>query len=456
MLLTQSQIKIVLILVSTLLLNKINIAQELPKEIELLPGFKDKLVFVKGGSYKMGSNASDAKFYDKPVHEVIVSDFYLGKYEVTIGLYKQFCKETSNPFPDFLEGKDANLPATKVSWKEANSFCKWLSKKIGLEIRLPFEAEWEYAARNRGQEIMYATPVGEFNQRGDEDGIDFIAPLPVGSFKANPLGIYDLTGNVSEWCADYFEEDYYLRSPLRNPTGALNAEKRTIRGGSYSDKEYDLRTTSRLIAYSKRKGYKDVGFRVCYSPEGERSLPVEVVLQTGHPAGVENAFYNKKGDLLATCGKDDLVKLWDVKNGRELRTFKGHNSSVISIAFSDDGKYMATAGYDYVIFIWEIETGRLVSALGEQSHADERESKNDFVGHTGPIRKLAFTSDGKYLISGSEHQKSFARNLPYGYSENTLIIWDLSSETMLKKIDSYHAQDGVKKMSKSMIVVRWK
>ncbi|HOT13415.1 MAG TPA: SUMF1/EgtB/PvdO family nonheme iron enzyme [Bacteroidales bacterium] len=199
----------------------------------------DKLwVTVEAGTFKMGCIRSDMNCLrnEEPVHEVYVNTFQMSKYEVTIGQYRMYCKATGKPEP---LGADS-LPANNISWYEAKEFAEWAG------CRLPTEAEWEYAARggNKNKKTLYSgsnyiDEVAWFSENSNSSA------HPVGKLKPNVLGIYDMTGNVWEWCFDWLS-DYSETSDI-NPTGRSTGTRKVKRGGSFSETNFesDLRVTYR-------------------------------------------------------------------------------------------------------------------------------------------------------------------------------------------------------------------
>ena len=262
-----------------------------PNFTETAAGLSLEMIAIQGGSFMMGSE--DGGSDEKPVHEVTVSDFYMGKYELTIAEYLVFCKETDSNYPEWLEkGNEYNIhengkkkdyykkrgmqesnenhPITGVSWDNVVAYCEWLSKKTGKTYRLPTEAEWEYAAgggvETHGRaSLKYASNndrLSSVNLHGDRaslkyagsNNIDEVAwydensdnkTHEVGTKKPNALGLYDMSGNVWEWCQDWFDEDYYKNSPKKNPQGAENGESRVLRGGSWLSCAADSRVALR-------------------------------------------------------------------------------------------------------------------------------------------------------------------------------------------------------------------
>ena len=197
-----------------------------------------------------------------PAHRVIVDDFYIQKYEVTQGDFELFMEVTGYTSSDeryedlrdeIPERFEDELPAV-ASWDDATAFCDWLGKAIDGDVRLPTEAEWEYAARARGQMLRYATPNGEAienetmaakleHTRYDEPPFEKPLPTRPGSFPPNPLGLHDMSGNVGEWVSDNYSAEYYQQSPVSNPQGPAEGERdifeglpyRVLRGGDYEE-----------------------------------------------------------------------------------------------------------------------------------------------------------------------------------------------------------------------------
>ncbi|MFI5303596.1 MAG: formylglycine-generating enzyme family protein [Nitrospiria bacterium] len=269
-------------------------------------------VFVKGGCYEMGDVFGDGDKNSKPVHTVCLNDFYFAKELVTLKEFKQFVDEThyqteaEEPFGETKEpvgcvgwnGKDwkvdkktnwrtpgfkqeDNHPVVCVTWKDSNKFAAWKNIKTSLAWRLPTEAEWEYAARNRGQKIKFSwgdgPPKGNVGDlafkdkvpnnpvwEGYNDGYPFTSP--VHAFKPNELGLFDMTGNVWEWVFDWFDEGYYKKSPKENPQGPMSGQMRVLRGGSWGNGDpLNIRTTYRgHFIPDARSSF--LGFRLALTP----------------------------------------------------------------------------------------------------------------------------------------------------------------------------------------------
>ena len=232
------------------------------------------MVYVEGGTFWMGS---ERDYYEKPVHEVTVSSFYMGKYEVTQEEYQAVMGSNPSMF------KGNNRPVEYVSWYDAVAYCNRLSKKEGFTpcysasgnnitcnwnangYRLPTEAEWEYAARGginkddyiySGSNDIYEVAWWYENSWG--------MTHDVGTKKANSLGIYDMSGNVWEWCWDWFNDAYYSKSPRNNPTGATAGSGRVYRGGSWIFDYVVFPVSNRYYNVPNFRD-DDLGFRVVRS-----------------------------------------------------------------------------------------------------------------------------------------------------------------------------------------------
>ena len=195
-------------------------------------GVSFNMVYVEGGTFQMGSN--DGYDSEKPVHSVTLSDYYIGQTEVTQELWQAVMG--SNPSASRLKG--AKNPVNDVSWNDCQEFISKLNRLTGGRFRLPTEAEWEYAARggnkSRGYIFSGSNYLGSVAWYFDNSGGE---AHPVGSKSPNELGLYDMSGNVWEWCSDRY--GYYPSSSQTNPTGASSGSYRVSRGGGwFSDAAY--------------------------------------------------------------------------------------------------------------------------------------------------------------------------------------------------------------------------
>ena len=189
-----------------------------------------EMVYVEGGMFRMGGTSeqgSDAYDNERPVHSVTLSGFHIGKYEVTQGLWREVMSEN----PSYNKSRD-DYPVENVSWEDCQEFIRKLNARTGLTFRLPTEAEWEYAARggrkSRGYKYSGSNSIGNVAWYDDNSGNH---THPVGEKKPNELGLYDMSGNVDEWCYDWYGD--YTAEAQRNPTGPVSGRNRLYRGGSY-------------------------------------------------------------------------------------------------------------------------------------------------------------------------------------------------------------------------------
>jgi len=233
---------------------------------------------------------------DKPVHEVCMDDFYIGKYEVTVGEFREFVnatgymtedeigdgcfvfigrewkKDKSKNWRNLDFSQDDTHPVSCVSWNDAVAYAEWLSGKLahagskegtGKRYRLPTEAEWEYAARSGGKAEKWAgtNNESELSDYAWYDKNSGRKTHPVGQKKPNGLGIYDMSGNVWEWVQDWYDEKYYSNSPKDNPKGADSGIYRVSRGGTWYNNKNRLRTLVRAQREPDKRA-DGTGFRL--------------------------------------------------------------------------------------------------------------------------------------------------------------------------------------------------
>lgn len=217
------------------------------------------MIYIPAGEFTMGSGRGDAD--ERLLHKVYLSGYYIDKYEVTFSQYDKFCEATGRGKPDDNGWGRENRPVINVSWKDAEAYAKWSGK------RLPTEAEWEKAAR-AGSEAEYCfgnaeSKLGEYAWYKSNSGGK---THPVGQKKPNQWGIYDMHGNVWEWCSDWYEGGYYKNSPYKNPQGPDSGIARVLRGGSWMSwverrhYAYPSRSANRYADIPKAR-YADYGFR---------------------------------------------------------------------------------------------------------------------------------------------------------------------------------------------------
>lgn len=232
---------------------------------------KMDFVFVKGGTFQMGSSDTPD---EQPIHTVTVPDLLVGMHEVTFEQYDQYCNQNPGcklPY-DFKWGR-ADRPVVHVSWHDANAYAAWLSQQTGQKVRLPTEAEWEYFAR-AGTTTKYWTgdsfPEDEANCK-DCDEKRPVMTVPVGSYDPNPWGLYDLTGNVQEWTGDDYQSSYKVASSDASAVVNHDTLNKAIRGGSWRSSLKDLTSSSRDKFVATRAN-KFIGFRLVMQPSS--TLPV--------------------------------------------------------------------------------------------------------------------------------------------------------------------------------------
>jgi formylglycine-generating enzyme required for sulfatase activity len=250
------------------------------------------LVYVRGGSFEMGSEKGESD--EKPVHIITLSNYFIGKYEVTVGQFRKFIAATGYKTSADINGgsylwngsqwklqpginweydalgfkrpeTEENHPVIHVSWTDALEYTKWLSSVTGKAFRLPTEAEWEFAARGGMSSNGYTfAGSNDINQVAWSLDNKSNQTFPVGKKQPNELGIYDMTGNVWEWCNDWYDADYYAKSPSTNPQGSKSGLFKVIRGGSWGGLSNFNRVTFRYRYFPGNRG-KFNGFRIAAS-----------------------------------------------------------------------------------------------------------------------------------------------------------------------------------------------
>ncbi len=220
---------------------------------------RQDMVYVEGGEFLMGDFGHldsveklpyTSQPYNKPLHKVVLDSFSISKYKVTYAEYDVYTKAKGLPLIEtekpgyFGEFRKPSVPAG-VPWQGAKDYCAWLGKMSKLPFDLPTEAQWEYAARARGQLLVFPTDDGYY--REDENVPSYEtrkiiangwSVYPIGLYPANPIGLYDLAGNGSEWMNDWFGENTYKEAAhYKNPTGPQSGTKKVVRGLDTGDKD---------------------------------------------------------------------------------------------------------------------------------------------------------------------------------------------------------------------------
>ncbi|MCB0290740.1 MAG: formylglycine-generating enzyme family protein [Calditrichaeota bacterium] len=269
---------------------------------ERIPEF----VFIKGGTFLMGSPVNEVERRENETqHLVEVSDFYIGKYPVTVGQFEMFISESNYQTDADKDGgsnvwsvvkwrkkagvnwrcdvkgdiqKNHQHPVIHVSWNDAAAYCQWLSQKSNARLRLPTEAEWEYACRAGTTTPFYtgenlttdqANYNGNYPYNKNPKGKYPDKTTPVGSYPPNAWGLCDMHGNVWEWCEDWYDDKYYdackQQGTVVNPTGPEKGSRRVLRGGSWRDVARNCRSANRS-SYRPANRNHLIGFRLVFVP----------------------------------------------------------------------------------------------------------------------------------------------------------------------------------------------
>ncbi len=226
-------------------------------------------VEIPGGSFFMGSNKSEAEFpYDETLHRVDIKAFKISKYEITFNQYDAFCEATGRAKPDDEGWGRGNRPVINITWYDAAAFAEWAG------YSLPTEAQWEYACRagtttafNTGDNLTtsQANYNGNYPYKNFPKGVFRGKTMPVGSFPPNKWGLYDMHGNVWEWCSDWYNGSY-IQSAQKNENKSQNNFCKVFRGGSWN--MYAKYCRSAYRNYIRPDfSFNYIGFRVVYSGE---------------------------------------------------------------------------------------------------------------------------------------------------------------------------------------------
>ncbi|HBG19781.1 MAG TPA: hypothetical protein DDY32_11050 [Desulfobulbaceae bacterium] len=251
------------------------------------PATNMEFVLVKGGCFPMGDTFGDGEKNEQPVHQVCVDDFYMGRYEVSVGEFRKFVSaanyrteaERRDGCAAWIAGKwvmdksrnwrdpgfpqDDSHPVVCMSWNDARAYADWMSG-TGSRYRLPTEAEWEYAAKSGGRDEKWSgtsdeSEVGGYAWSKENAGDQ---TQPAGRKKPNGLGLYDMSGNVFEWVGDWHSVDYYRDSPKDNPAGPSSGEEKALRGGSWDNRLKNIRTATRRRSSDPASRLTSDGFRL--------------------------------------------------------------------------------------------------------------------------------------------------------------------------------------------------
>ena len=221
-----------------------------------------EFVPLPGGCFQMGDTYGDGQGDEKPIHEVCVDGFRMGKYEVTNAQYRKFKPDHNSGAYDGNSLNGDNQPVVNVSWYDAVKYAEWLSERSGRTYRLPTEAEWEYAARGgtkgrnywgedpadacRYANVADMTAKSQWSDWTVSDCSDgYKVAAPVGRYLPNAFGLYDMMGNAWEWTNDWYDAEYYFKSPKINPLGPSSGSLRVPRGGGWGNASECVRVSDR-------------------------------------------------------------------------------------------------------------------------------------------------------------------------------------------------------------------
>jgi formylglycine-generating enzyme required for sulfatase activity len=223
-----------------------------------------EVILVPAGTFMMGNDGSESN--EKPVHEVTMHAYYIGKYEITNRQYKAFIELTGLKSPTTWEDGNfpeqvADHPVTGIAWEDAYAYCDWLSDFSKKKYRLPTEAEWERAARGglAGMKFPWGNDINKLRANYGKNYSE--GTTPAGKIKPNEFGICDMAGNAAEWVADWYSDEYYGQSPKEDPKGPDSGSKKVVRGGSWRDDPEDIRVSVRKDE-NPTSASEYIGFRV--------------------------------------------------------------------------------------------------------------------------------------------------------------------------------------------------
>ncbi|MGP9506928.1 formylglycine-generating enzyme family protein [Psychrobacter sp. AOP7-C1-12] len=239
---------------------------------------KTNMRFIEGGSYEMGDFGPKLDWTEgmpissngdnKTLHNVTLDSFSMNAYKATYGDFDIYSMATGQPQEGMQESViELHQPdaAAGINWQIAQNYCQWLGEQLNVPMNLPTEAQWEYAARNRGQYVLFPTDTGDiddgrnvwtFEQKQEirnKYNTSLAVPI-VGLYPPNPLGLYDMTNQNYEWMSDWYDDNYYAESPEHNPQGPLTGKEKVLR--SVEANEGDASTIKLIGAVSVKRWHK--------------------------------------------------------------------------------------------------------------------------------------------------------------------------------------------------------
>ncbi|NVN95519.1 MAG: formylglycine-generating enzyme family protein [Bacteroidetes bacterium] len=222
-----------------------------------------EMIAVEGGTFIMGDAFGVGNKDEKPTHSVILKSFKIAKTEATVAQYRTYCDAIGVKMPEPPKwGWQDDAPIVNVSWDDAVAYCKWLSNELKRDYSLPSEAEWEFSARGGNKSLGYS-----YSGCNDLEEVAWYTSNSGGQAnlvmkkKPNELGLYDMSGNVWEFCLDWYNEKYYTDATVSNPKGPETGNSRVLRGGCWSQGDALCRVAARN-SHSTDCRHLNIGFRV--------------------------------------------------------------------------------------------------------------------------------------------------------------------------------------------------
>lgn len=269
---------------------KVEPLKPIQDEIDVATQYPEMAV-IPSGSFMMGS--MDGQENESPTHEVVLSSFEISKHEITNNQFRTFIKASgyktsaeedgsAQTWKSYAIAGRANYPVVYITYKDALAYCNWLSEKTKQTYRLPTEAEWEYAARGGTKEQAYPwgkeIEASKANYAYDDTRKAYGEPIleylkPVGSYIANGFGLYDVIGNVAEWCLDGFKADFYKESPKQDPICPDQGSSRIVRGGGWMNSNSFCSVSFRKTHPGAYKS-SSLGFRIVRVTKSNDNSPV--------------------------------------------------------------------------------------------------------------------------------------------------------------------------------------